>query len=150
MKLKEYIECLEELGISTNSFHWRADSELLFKKGYKCLRKLEKVSGLTDKDHILQRICSQNKCLNPLHYNVIERPKNTLDYDEDEVEDLEALIDIATLLDIGFKEYFEAFNTGNPLPARAVDFFVACNRKLTKKRQQPLNESLLKGINNDS
>lgn len=150
MNLEAYIERLKKLGISTESYHWRAETLPLFKAGYKLLRKLEKKMGLTDKDHILQRACGQNRCLNPLHYNVIEKPKNILEYDKDEVEDLEPLIDVATLLDIGFRNYFEAFNTGNPLPARAVDFFVACNRRLTKKKQQPLNENLLKGIKDDS
>lgn len=150
MNLEAYIERLKKLGINTESYHWRAETLPLFKAGYKFLRKLEKKSGLVDKDHILQRACGQNRCLNPLHYHVVDKPKNTLDYDIDEVEDLETLIDVATLLDIGFKEYFKAFNTGNPLPARAVDFFVACNRRLTKKKQQPLNENLLKGINYDS
>lgn len=132
-----YIEELKKLGINTDSFHWRARTEAVFKKGYKFLIELEKSYGLLDDDHNLVRKCSQEHCLNPLHYALEKKFDIKHKINKDEVDELVTLLDLKTLEEMGFEYYLESFNMGNPLPARAVDFFAACNYKL-KKAHKPL------------
>lgn len=110
------------------------------------LANMEKDWGLLDDKHELVCKCGQARCLNPLHWTVIEKENRVLKYNKDEVADLETVLDLDRLDQIGFIAYFEEFNTGNPLPADMVDFFVACNRKLAKGRRKLLGESLLDEI----
>lgn len=87
--------------------------------------------------------CGHLRCLNPLHYQVVEKEQRVLNYNKSEVDELESMLELDKLDKLGFIAYFEEFNTNNPLPAEMVDFFVACNRKLKKGRRKPLEESLL-------
>ena len=137
-----YIKILKDLGIGVDNYHWTCKDADTFKKGYKALLELEKNMGILDNKHILVCNCSQKgRCLNPLHYNIFKKIKPRCN--KDEVEDLLSLIDLATLDELGFDDYFQKFNTGNPIPARAIDFFVACNRRLTKAGKTRLDEEIM-------
>lgn len=141
-----YIKTLKDLGVNVENYHWICKSAQDFKKAYKALLKLEENMGILDKKHTLMCSCSQkDKCLNPLHYNVLRKVKPRCN--KEEVEDLLSLIDLDTLNELGFDDYFEKFNTGNPLPARAIDFFAACNRRLVKAGEKKLDEELMEKYN---
>lgn len=98
---------------------------------------------MLDNRHQLVCKCGQPHCVNPLHYQVVEKKKRVLKYNRSEVEELETMLDLERLEALGFVAYLDEFNTGNPLPADPVDFFIACNRKLTKGRREPLEEDIL-------
>ena len=135
MFLKYFDYLRDKLGIRLNSYHWVAKNYIDYMKGFRQLVNLHKKLGILDADSELKRECSQRYCLNPLHYNTISRQWG--DIDTDEVEALFDMIDLDSLEVLGFDKYFEAFNTGNPLPAKECDFLAACNKKL-KKGKKPL------------
>lgn len=144
--LKNYVENLKLMGVNLDAFHWRAPNKIAFEKGYKMLIKLEQDFGLLNDNNRLVNECKQKLCLNPLHYIVKEKPKRILNINKTEVDELATMIDLGSLEDLGFENYLESFNMGNPLPARAVDFFAACNRQLGKARKPLLDESILDGL----
>ena len=135
MFLKYFDYLRDKLGIRLSSYHWVAKDYKDYMKGFRQLVNLHKKMGILDFESELKRECSQRHCLNPLHYNTVSRQWN--DLESDEVEALYFMIDMDSLEVIGFEKNFEAFNMGNPLPAKECDFFVACNRKL-KKANKPL------------
>lgn len=143
MEFETYIKVIRSLILKNDTFHWRASSKANHKKGLRILTNFYKEYGLMDDRQELVRVCGQKTCLNPLHYTVKDKCKIPEGIDMDEVEALEPMIDLDELELRGFNEYLRTFNLTNALPARDIDFFVACNRKLKKKGKETLDIGLL-------
>lgn len=138
-KIIEFLEEMEKLEVNTNAYHWRVPVKR-YKKARDRLVKL--YNNLSDFDGVirLEHCCSQPYCVNPFHYRCVRIQDLKIGYDQAvEIEELADMVDIDALTVMGFGPYLEYFNKDNPLPAKPLDFFMACNRALHDKHKPLLD-----------
>lgn len=142
-ELMNLIEKLEKIGVNTNGIHWLLAPGLHKGTAERALAKFFRKCGATKAGYKLERYCSSKRCYNPVHYHLVLDEGEPTEESLAEIEDLAMVIDLDDLQEMGFARYFLYFNQDNPLPAKKMDFYIACNRKLRKHKKPPLGEEVL-------
>lgn len=138
-KIIKFLEEMEKSGINTNAYHWIPKWSAV-RRAKNRVMKLFKDLGVYDGVIKIERCCSQSNCVNPFHYRCIKVQDLKIDYNQaTEIEELASMVDVDTLTVMGFGSYLEFFNKDNPLPAKPLDFFMACNRALHDKHKPLLD-----------
>lgn len=142
---QKLIDDLEKAGVNTDSFHWVTKTKQDKKKVEFIIQKFFKKYGPLRAGFSMRRYCNCRGCYNPFHYHQVVDEGEISEENFEEIEALMIMIDEKELLDMGFNRYFEFFNKDNPLPAKKLDFYIACNRKMRKLKLPTYGKEVLDG-----
>lgn len=118
--------------------HWELIDKSKRKKARGYLMRFFRKFGMYSKGYYLKRCCTNKNCYNPFHFCQLQEVGDVSKENLIEIEELFDMINLDELQEMGFKRYLLYFNEDNPIPAKKLDFYLACNRKLRSKGLSPL------------
>lgn len=140
---KTVVELIENLRacsvkVTNSNPHWELIDRTKRKKARGYLMRFFRKYGMYSTGYFLKRCCNNKNCYNPFHYCQLQEVGDVSKENLIEIEELTEMINLDELQEMGFKRYLLYFNEDNPIPAKKLDFYLACNRKLRSNGLTPL------------